>query len=301
MGGELSAESAVDRRTGCLFCGNADARFSSEEHVVALALGNSVESGLVSTELVIPPGEVCDKCNRRRLSLRDKALTGWPPISVFRSLGQIRNRRGRLVDAVAGTQWHLKLDVDDPRVFELWAITSTDETSGRDEVARALCKVAVEMRWLEDPVDARSERWNPIAAAAIGGPLPPGLTLGLRQPDSIASIDLTPGAEVLVDPQTARLRMVCQLWVVGLRLLLLLNTPAPPLPNTAWWEVDPETGALSGPESMWASFAGQAARATRVDLERDESQLREGLWLPTRDEGTHLSLHPAEPDTPSSR
>ncbi len=76
----------TSRKAGCLFCSNEQGGFESEEHIVALALGNTVESGLVETELVIPPGEICDKCNRRRLSLRDKALAEWPPISVLRSL-----------------------------------------------------------------------------------------------------------------------------------------------------------------------------------------------------------------------
>ncbi len=65
-----------DRSTGCLFCGNQDGGFTSEEHVIAFALGNTTKSGLVASELVIPPGEICDKCNRRRLSLRDKVAYG---------------------------------------------------------------------------------------------------------------------------------------------------------------------------------------------------------------------------------
>ena len=38
---------------------------------------------LVEAEIVIPPGEVCDKCNGQRLQRWDNKLAGWPPISVF--------------------------------------------------------------------------------------------------------------------------------------------------------------------------------------------------------------------------
>jgi hypothetical protein len=38
------------RTSGCLFCGNDQARFESEEHIIALTLGNTLESGLVETE-----------------------------------------------------------------------------------------------------------------------------------------------------------------------------------------------------------------------------------------------------------
>ena len=113
------------RERGCLFCGNENARFESEEHVIAVALGNSVESGLVESELVIPPGVICDKCNHKRLSARDSALVSWPPISMFRSLAQIRNRRGELVDAVKLTRWRAEVDPQDPRRFRLHATSRT--------------------------------------------------------------------------------------------------------------------------------------------------------------------------------
>ena len=278
------------RTTGCLFCGNEHGRFESTEHIVALALGNTVESGLVDADLVIPAGEVCDKCNRRRLSLRDKALVEWPPVSVFRSLGRVANRRGRRVDAVVDTRWRLEFDADDPCVFRLCAIASTGPGSGRDEVARALCKVAVETRWLDDPEDARSERWDPVAAAAIGGPLPSGLVMGLSVPTDCQDINLAPGSRVLVDRSARELRMVCQLWAVGLRLLLLINSSAPWIPKTAWWRVDAQTGSLQGPGSMWASFNCRAETARRLTAESAKPASRRSSRLPTHDATARLYL-----------
>ncbi len=166
--------------------------------------------------------------------LRDKALAEWPPVSVFRSLAQVSNRRGRLVDAVVDTRWRAEVDAHEPCRFRLRAVASTGPESGRDDVARALCKVAVEARWLHDPDDASRDRWDAVAEAAIGGALPPGLVVGLSLPSDVADIDLTPDCDVLVDARSTQLRMVCGLWVVGLRLLLLLDRPVPAVPRTAW-------------------------------------------------------------------
>jgi hypothetical protein len=283
---------ATGRETGCLFCGNEHARFKSEEHIIAVALGNSVASGLVERELVIGPGEVCDKCNFKRL--RDRALAEWPPVSVFRSLAQISNRRGRLVDAVVDTRWRAEPDPDDPSGFRLRAVASTGPGSGRDDVARAICKVAVEARWLQDPDDARSERWDAVAEAAIGGPLPPGIVMGLSLPSSFADIDLTPDCDVLVDARSTQLSMVCELWVVGLRLLLFLDSPVPAVPRTAWWTVDPETGSLCGPGSMWASFDCRARTATRL-TDVGEPRSACSTQLPTGDAATRMYLLSSPP------
>lgn len=253
----------VSREVGCLFCGNEDARFESEEHILQFVLGNDVASGLVEEEFVIPRGVVCDKCNQRRLSLRDNALVEWPPISIFRSLGQLPNRGGRLVDAVGGTRWDIEFQSEDRRAFALRAEASTAKASRRDDVARALCKVAVETRWVDDRNDARTSRWDALAAAAIGGPLPAGLAMGLMQPTQPAEIDLRPDASVIVDPESSWLHMACRVWVAGVCLLLVLGEPVPAVPGTAWWVVDGDSGELRGPNSMWMQFGAQATTATR--------------------------------------
>ncbi len=281
---------SVDRTVGCLFCGNRQGRFESEEHVIPLALGNAVASGLVEDEFVIPPGEICDKCNRRRLSLRDKALAEWPPISVFRSLGQVANRRGQLVDAVAGTRWDIALNPKDPRRFVLFALANTGPRSNRDDVARALCKIALETRWLDYPLDARSARWNPIASAAIGGPLPASLLMGLTHPDAPENVNLAPESRVFVDDDFAALRIFGLTFVTGLQLSLLINSHAPLVPRTAWWSADSATGVLTGPDSFWGRFEGAAARATRTTAASSMSSAKNRSALPT-EPGAQLYLH----------
>jgi hypothetical protein len=214
------------RTTGCLTCGNDDGQFESIEHIIPAALGNTESSGLVECELTIPKGEICTKCNGQRLSRADRALAEWPPISVFRSLGLIRKRRGGLADAVAGTVWRLDLEESDRRNFSLYVDADTSRASRRDDVARALCKIALEARWLQDPEDARSARWDTIANATIGGELPNELAMGLVQPAAPFDVDLAPHADVLATPNETPLRLSCHVEVVGLALLLIIGNPA---------------------------------------------------------------------------
>lgn len=252
-----------DRKDGCLFCGNVHGKFDSEEHVVPLTTGNDPSSGLIEQALVIPPGSVCDKCNGRRLSQRDQAFAEWPPVLAFRVLAQIRNRRGRLQDATMGTEWNLRFHPTDQREFCLDLKADTGPGSGREEVARALCKIAVETRFLEDPFDTRSQRWDHLAAAAIGGPLPKGLVMGLQIPASIEVLDLGIESGVIVNPRSPELTMCLRLDVIGLTFFLLLDTPPPLLPDTAWWDLGTD-GTLTGPSSMEGSFYGRAAAVRQV-------------------------------------
>jgi hypothetical protein len=278
-----------NRATGCLFCGNEEGRFDSTEHVVLKTLGNSVKTGLVEEEIVIPPGEICDKCNGQRLQRYDNALAGWPPISVFRSLGLIANRRGNLVDAVKGTAWDLQLDPDDPRLFNLSFEAETNASSRRDDVARSLCKVALETCWLDDPADARSSRWDLIAAAAIGGALPPDIALGLVQPASPSEIDFRPRTRVMVDPDSASLRFACRLEVVGLELLLFVGLRPFVLPSTTWWTLSEATGALEGPGLMYGTFRGMAERSQRIYEDAAEPS-RKSSRLPASRPGTEIRV-----------
>jgi hypothetical protein len=285
------------RTTGCLFCGNVAGRFTAEEHVIALALGNTVKSGLVDRDLVIAPGEICDKCNRRRLGQRDHALANWPPVSAFRTLAQIRNRRGNLVDAVAGTEWEFRQDEKNPLNFELHVDADTGPASGRDDVSRALCKVALETRWFEDPDDARSERWDGIAAAAIGGVPPPTTIVGLFQP---AEIDITPHCDLQVHPEGSPLRFCLILEVVGLALVLLIETAAMPIPGSGEWRIDPDSGSLTGPVSMCMRFRGRATSFERVESSASDPRAHHRSQLPSGDPGVRHFLQPNRRDSSSS-
>lgn len=227
-----------------------------------------MESGLTEAELIIPVGVVCDKCNNRRLSLVDDELASWPPVSIFRSIGQIPNRRGNSVDASDGSQWHVQHDRNRPLEFRIDAIGDTGPASGIDNVVRALCKIAVEVRWMIDEEDARIARWDPLAAAAIGGPIPKGIAMGLSRPPNLQSIDLSPACDVIVDEgQDQQFRMCCKVKLASLQFSLLLNTPPMALPQTTWWDLDPKSGTMKGPKFFAVSFQGRAKEATQMPPE----------------------------------
>lgn len=252
-------------------------------------------SGLVAREFVLPPGVVCDKCNGRRLSRIEKALVEWPPISIFRSLAQVRNRKGSLVDAVPDTRWTVYQSPKDPRDFVLATQGRTSGESGRDDVARALCKIALEARWLSDPSDAEHPRWDPIREAALGGPFPATLVMCLTLPEDIEDIFLEPACEVICTSNADPLQLLCRVEVVGLVLDLFVGSAAfADGQRTAVWVVDEATGELSGPNSVWGDFRARATKATRVTVAGDgpteSGSGRHASVLPTHEPGIHIEL-----------
>ncbi len=77
-----------------MFCRGSTGRFAAEEHVFSRGLGNVDEK-------VLPAGVICDKCNRRALSVIDQALVNFPPILQFRTIMNLHTRAGR----VPATEW----------------------------------------------------------------------------------------------------------------------------------------------------------------------------------------------------
>lgn len=248
----------------CLFCRNSDGEFLREEHSVPKSLGNNSRAGLIERELVLPPGEVCDDCNGGQLAVLDKALADWPPVSINRTLLQIRNRKGKLVDAAAGTRWRVTLDPDDPRLFELHVEGDVGPDSGRDNVARALCKIALETRCMDDREDARSARWDQLRAAVLGGPLPVGLSMYAHFALSVEELDPTPSVSLDVTPNDANLAFACEVFICGQPLLLTLGAKLGHDPKVAAWTVG-AGGSLVGPNRMWSTMKGIGETARRLD------------------------------------
>jgi hypothetical protein len=77
---EMIATAATANRAlhpeGCLFCRPHDGGFESEEHIFSYALGNR--------EYTLPPGIVCDRCNKGPLAKADEAISSFPPIQMLR-------------------------------------------------------------------------------------------------------------------------------------------------------------------------------------------------------------------------
>src|SRR5665213_2478324 len=70
----------------CIFCLSNKNAFTAPEHILSEALGN--------TQLILPPGVVCDPCNHGPLSGLDKALVEFPPLQLIRVLWSLQRKKG---------------------------------------------------------------------------------------------------------------------------------------------------------------------------------------------------------------
>lgn len=268
----------------CLFCRSAGPS-GGEEHVLSPSLGNSLKSGLVEAEIVLPPEEICCECNQRRLSTGDKAMTQWGPLSIRKTLLQIPNRRGRLTDAAHGTVW--EHDFADGQL-EISVTADLNNPKRNTGVARAMCKIAVEMAWLIDRDDARSERWDELRSAALTGRLPADLRFHanftyLASPEPRIRLHRT-------DPGT-ELDAICEVSVCGVPLAITVGqVTSPPTPGIARWTVDEQGWLTGGPPSMWMRFGGTYDELRQ--LRPDEPAPSRGSFsqLPTGDRRRSMIL-----------
>lgn len=91
-GGCPPANSTQFIRPKCIYCLTEDGSFKSEEHIYPESLGN--------TEIILPPGHVCDKCNNGILSDLDNNLVEHDAISFLRVLYVPYNTKtGKLLKA----------------------------------------------------------------------------------------------------------------------------------------------------------------------------------------------------------
>jgi hypothetical protein len=150
----------LGRRRGCLFCRRGDGGFTSVEHIFPEALGN--------TELLLPVGVVCDRCNHGPLAEADEALSRFLPIDLMRTWHGIPSKSGKLpsfnfdngaLRCVSPGHIHLQLDSykGQPKgasgagahgmSFSAWRNEGTP--SRLRNVHRALLKMAVEFAWMD--------------------------------------------------------------------------------------------------------------------------------------------------------
>jgi hypothetical protein len=148
---------------GCLFCLRADSGFSSIEHPIPESLGN--------TELILPKGVVCDRCNNEEFAELDQILAELMPLKLRRTTLGIQNKRGKVPETVfqdarlkhiegrpaltgpAPRSWRLEqVNPDDPR----WSVGTATLSGGRPlrgrhaaQISRALLKVGLEAAWTD--------------------------------------------------------------------------------------------------------------------------------------------------------
>lgn len=192
-------ETAEDR--GCLFCRRGDGGFESAEHPVPESLGNS--------EIVLPRGVVCDRCNNGTLSVLDQVLCDFGPISMQRTFLGITSKSGKIpilrysegtVQHVPGAKGEDPLLIfksnkkggalretarlTDGRVEFKWEGSGGRRMTPRygSEVSRALLKSGFECSWFQHGLDLFGPHYDHIRAAVLGKPRN-GTVLMMRKMD----------------------------------------------------------------------------------------------------------------------
>jgi hypothetical protein len=167
---------------GCVICRGHDGGFLSEEHPVPESLGN--------TEIVLPNGVVCDRCNHGALSNLDQTLQQFFPIAIQRVLKGIPSKAGKLPTArfrngvlglsspgniVMNTSERKALIVDPVPLPDGYQKMKMTVTGGRrltptyaSELSRSLLKMAIECAWLDHGEKILEPEWDHVREAILG-------------------------------------------------------------------------------------------------------------------------------------
>lgn len=148
------------RRRGCLICRRTDGGFTSEEHIFPESLGN--------TDVVLPHGVVCDRCNHEVCAPVDEALCSFLPIETLRAAHGVPSKAGKLpsvrfdngtLEATSADHILLTLDSEKWRkdlpaapgrkAFSFTAQRHDITPKRLSRVHRALVKQALECAWLD--------------------------------------------------------------------------------------------------------------------------------------------------------
>ena len=167
----------------CLYCLKSDGGFTSEEHPIPESLGNST--------LVLPPGIVCDRCNRGKLSELDRTLVECLPVKIRRTTlgivskagkvpvtafqdGQLRHdgRFAALHGDLAARSWTEEYRSEkDPRyTIGMATLTGGRPIRGRhaEELSRSLLKVGLACAWPEQGDKLLGAEFNGVRDVILG-------------------------------------------------------------------------------------------------------------------------------------
>lgn len=176
---------------GCLFCLRLDGGFRGREHPFPESLGN--------TEIVLPKGVVCDRCNNNVLSQLDHALLEWPPVKMVRTLRAIPSKQGKF----ATTRWgNATISVREPGALVVEQFSDDaflDKGGGNLQMnlrtghrlterhfailTRAIWKIALELFYKDHGTNAFSTRFHPVRAMVLGKVPTHGWVLARRHAD----------------------------------------------------------------------------------------------------------------------
>jgi hypothetical protein len=199
---EKLQRTAEGEQRGCLVCRRGDGGFHSEEHPMPESMGN--------TEVVLPNGVVCDRCNGGPLSDLDKELCDFFPVKMRRTMLGITSKAGKVPvtrfatgslrndgltpDGQAALFFQINSAKDKSTLYEKSRVGQQVELGmhvkgGRpltpryaSKLARSLLKCAFECAWLDHGPMMLECRFDHIREAILGEPYS-GLLAVLRKGD----------------------------------------------------------------------------------------------------------------------
>jgi hypothetical protein len=169
----------------CIFCLETDRPFNAPEHVLPEGLGN--------TELILPPGVVCDGCNNGPLSVCDQAFLDFTPVALMRVTQGIRTKKGGFASVKLGNATVRQLAPDNVGVWVHSAKALTKTPAGFNakflgrrmtpryiaEVTRIFFKAVLEFTYVDvGTAEALAPKYNEVRRIALGAPYNGYLILG---------------------------------------------------------------------------------------------------------------------------
>jgi hypothetical protein len=237
----IAADSAQRERgleIGCLVCRRRDGGFTGREHPCPESLGN--------TEIVLPPGVVCDRCNNGTLAVLDQTICDFMPVKMRRTMLGVRSKAGtvpttRVSEGVIQHTGPSALSVlpngGKRMVHETFRSGNTVglrlNMTGRlmtarygSELSRALLKTALELAWIDHGETMHEPKFDHIRHAILGSPRSGFFAAANRgEPDEV-KISITYS---ITDGEQARLSVVGNYFGVILMTDSLLEEPMIPL------------------------------------------------------------------------
>lgn len=200
---QASLRARAGETRGCLFCRRGDGGFDAVEHVFPQSMGN--------TDIVLPNGVVCDRCNNGTLSKLDQAICEFPGVKMRRTIIGIPSRAGkvpvmkfsegtitnvgpaslRFFDTQAGAAMLREVERHGDLVKLDFKASGGRRMTQRytSELSRALLKSAFECAWFDYGETILGRRFDHIRAAVLGQPRDGFLAVGRRvDPDHVSGL-----------------------------------------------------------------------------------------------------------------
>jgi hypothetical protein len=161
----------------CIFCLKGHGPFTSIEHVLPEGLGN--------TELILPPGVVCDPCNHGPLSTVEQTFLDFTPIALIRVTRGVPTKTGAPATVKLGnaTVRHtgpndVGIWVDNPKSVTKTPMGFKAHLLGRSgtpryvaAITRFFFKVALELMYADlGQEKVLSSKYDEVRRIALGSP-----------------------------------------------------------------------------------------------------------------------------------